>query len=186
LGRRASLLLDAINGADLREVWRRLTHLDPALRTYELIRNKLTHNFLESLVTRPSFGRLYLCSPWISFERRQENLLANAMLQAERGGRRPEILVVMRPLRGDIAAVPPAGRFLQKLGATVYLNRSLHSKLYIREPNQGGGYLMAILGSQNLTRSNYLELGIKIHSDTPIIQNLISYFFDLTNLSSEG
>jgi len=186
LGRKASLLLDAINGADLREVWRRLGHLDPTLRNYELVRNKLTEEFLRSFVTRPSFGRLYLCSPWISFDRYQQGLIAHAVLQAERSARRPEILVVTRPERRATNPVPPAAQYLQRLGAVVYLNRNLHSKLYIREPNQGGGYLMAILGSQNLTKSTYLELGIKIHSDTTVIQNLIGYFFDIASQSDEA
>jgi hypothetical protein len=185
LGRRTSLLLEALNGADLRDVWRRLGQLDPMLRNYELIRNNLTDEFLNSFTTRPSFGRLYICSPWISFTRREEGLLAAAVQRAERRGL-PEILVVTRPVNeGDRATVPPAGRYLQNLGATVFLNRGLHSKLYIREPDAGGGYLMAILGSQNLTRSTYLELGIKIHSDTTMINSLIAYFFDLTSQSDE-
>lgn len=186
LGRRARLLLDALNGADLRDVWRRLGQLDPALRNYELLRNNLTDEFLNSLTSRPSFGRLYICSPWISFDRREEKLLASAMLQAERGGVRPEIWVVTRPEKGRIeATVPPGGRYLQQLGATVVLNRNLHSKLYIREPDPSGGYLMAILGSQNLTRSTYLELGIKIHADSVMISNLIAYFLELMSQSDE-
>jgi hypothetical protein len=43
-----------------------------------------------------------------------------------------------------------------------------------------GGYSMAILGSQNLTRSNYLELGIRINSDSQIINKLIAYFWELS------
>jgi hypothetical protein len=186
LGRRTGLLLEALNGADLRDVWRRLGRLDPLLRNYELLRNNLTDEFLNSFTNRPSFGRIYICSPWISFTRRDEGLLAAAVQRAERRGA-PEILVVTRPEKnGDGATVPAGGRFLQNLGATVFLNKGLHSKLYIREPDAGGGYLMAILGSQNLTRSTYLELGIKIHSDTTMIQNLITYFYDLTSQSDEA
>lgn len=185
LGRRASLLLDALNGADLHEVWRHLGYLDPTLRNYELLRNNLTDEFLQSLIRRPSFGRLYICSPWISFDHREEKLLANAVQQAERTGPGPEILVVTRPEKGTSNSISVGGRCLQKLGASVFLNRGLHSKLYIREPDASGGYLMAILGSQNLTRSNYLELGIKLHSDTVMIQKLIAYFLDLTSQSDE-
>lgn len=186
LGRRAGLLLDALNGADLRDVWRGLGYLDPTLRNYELLRNNLTDEFLKSLTSRPSFGRLYICSPWISFDRREEKLLASAMLQAERGGVRPDIWVVTRPEKGPTEATAPSGgRYLQQLGATVVLNRNLHSKLYIREPGPSGGYLMAILGSQNLTRSTYLELGIRIHADTIMISNLIAYFLELMSQSDE-
>jgi hypothetical protein len=184
-GRKTSLLLQAINGTDLHEIWRQLTELDPELQNYDLIPNKLCEEFLNSLVTQPGFGRLYLCSPWISLDRRREGLLANAILQAEQRGQRPEILVVTRPERGT-DVIPPSGQFLQQLGSTVYLNRKLHSKLYIREPDQNGGYLMAILGSQNLTKSRYLELGIRVHSDTTMIQNLIRYFLDLASHSDEA
>ena len=71
------------------------------------------------------------------------------------------------------------------LGASVFLHEKLHAKLYIREPDFAGGYVMAVVGSQNLTRSKYLELGIRIESDTVIIGNLISYFYDITYHSHE-
>ena len=185
LGRRTTILLDALNGGDLRDAWRRLAQLDPTLHHDELVRDNLADHFLESLLTRPSFGRIYICSPWINLDQRRRNILATAILRAEQGGREPEVLVITRPERGTAATAPMGTVPLQQLGATVHLNRRLHTKLYIREPDARGGYLMAILGSQNLTRSSYLELGIKIHSDTVIIQNLITYFLDLTNQSDE-
>ena len=185
LGRRTSILLDAVNTGDLHDTWRRLAQLDPALRHYELVRDNLADEFLESLLTRPSFGRLYVCSPWINLNRRRRSILATAVLRAEQGGRKPEILVVTRPERGTASTAPTGALPLQQLGSMVYLNQRLHTKLYIREPDERGGYLMAVLGSQNLTRSSYLELGIKIHSDTVMIQNLITYFLDLTNQSEQ-
>ena len=126
-----------------------------------------------------------MCSPWINLNQRRRSILATAVLRAEQGGRKPEIFVVTRPEQGTTSTAPIGALPLQQLGSTVYLNRRLHTKLYIREPDERGGYLMAVLGSQNLTRSSYLELGIKIHSDTVIIQNLIKYFFDLTNQSEQ-
>lgn len=185
LGRRTSLLVEAIVGADLRDVWRRLANLDPSLRSYELLRNNLTDTFLQSLITRPSFGRLYLCSPWIGFDQRRQGLLTHALLQSQRSGDDPEILVIMRPER-DRSSLPTAATFLKGLGATIYFNRSLHSKLYIREPGRNGGYLMAILGSQNLTKSRYLELGVKIGSDSTLVQKLVAYFFDVASQSDEA
>lgn len=185
IGRRTAILLDAVNGGDLRDAWRRLGQLDSALRHYELVRDNLADDFFETLVTRPSFGRLYICSPWINLDQRRRSIVASAVLRAEEGGREPEILVVTRPEQGSTATAPAGAAPLQQLGASVYLHRRLHTKLYIREPDERGGYLMAILGSQNLTQSRYLELGIKIHSDTVIIQNLIKYFLDLTNESDE-
>ena len=60
-GMRTALLLEAIHGGDLRDVWRRLSSLDPGLRTFELIRNQLTTAFLSGLSRRPGFPTpLYL------------------------------------------------------------------------------------------------------------------------------
>ena len=178
-GIRTALLLEAIHGGDLQDVWRRLTALDPGLRTFELIRNQLTTAFLTGLSRRPGFRRLFICSPWISLNERQRQLLMHAVIREAD----PEILVITRPNReGD----PPRGvKPLLDLGATVFCNRSLHTKLYIREPDASGGALLAILGSQNLTKSTYLELGIQVHGDSTLVQNLIKYFFDVCNESVE-
>ena len=70
-----------IHGGDLKDVWRRLQSLDPGVRTSELIRNQLTSTFLEGLSRRPGFRRLFLCSPWISLNERQRQLLTNAVLR---------------------------------------------------------------------------------------------------------
>ena len=44
---------------------------------------------------------------------------------------------------------------------------------------------MAIVGSQNLTRSNHLELGIRVNNDSRMIDELIRYFLELTSYSTE-
>ena len=176
-GMRTALLLEAIHGGDLRDVWRRLSSLDPGLRTFELIRNQLTTAFLSGLSRRPGFRRLYICSPWISLDTRQRQLLTHAVMREAD----PEIFVITRPTSDG---GPPHGvKPLLDLGATLFLNRSLHTKLYIREPDASGGALVAILGSQNLTKSTYLELGIQIRGDSTLVQNLIRYFFDVSNES---
>ena len=178
-GMRTALLLEAIHGGDLQDVWRRLSSLNPGLRTFELIRNQLTTVFLTGLSHRPGFRRLFICSPWISLAERQRQLLTHVVMREAN----PEILVITRPTSdGD----PPAGvKPLLDLGATLFFNRSLHTKLYIREPDASGGTLVAILGSQNLTKSTYLELGIQIRGDSTLVQNLIHYFFDVSNESVE-
>jgi hypothetical protein len=182
LGIRTSLLLEAINGGDLKDVYRRLGHLDSTLRTYELIREGMTRAFLRNLVERPGFGRLYFCSPWISLDRKQEEMLTHAVVRMEqRRGARPEILVITRPVQGADLTVPESVSPLQSLGAMVYLHKQLHTKLYIREPDSSGGYAMAIVGSQNLTKSRYIELGIRINSDSQMITQLITYFLELTH-----
>ena len=178
-GMRTALLLEAIYGGDLHDLWRRLSSLDPGLRTFELIRNQLTSVFLSGLSRRPGFRRLYICSPWISLDEHQRQLLTHAVMREAD----PEILVITRPTSNG---GPPRGvQPLLDLGAVVFLNGSLHTKLYIREPDASGGALVAILGSQNLTKSTYLELGIQIRGDSTLVQNLVEYFFDVSNESVE-
>lgn len=185
LGIRTALLLEAINGGDLQEMWRRLSRLE-GLAAYSLVREGMTRMFLENLNSRPGFGRLYFCSPWIGLDRRNERLLVNALVRAEaRGKRQPEVHVITRPAQGTTAAVPDSLLPFRQLGASVFLNARLHSKLYIREPTTAGGYAMAIVGSQNLTRSTYLELGIRINSDSQLITQLIRYFWEITQNSRE-
>lgn len=186
LGIRSCLLLKAINGSDLRDIYRRLSRLDTTLRMYELIREGMTKTFLQSLSERPGFGRLYFCSPWISLDRKRQDILNHAVLLVERRrGSRPEILVITRPEENTEGTIPASVKPFQDLGATIFLNRRLHTKLYIREPDTSGGYAMAIVGSQNLTKSNYLELGIRVSSDSEMIDQLIAYFLELTNYSHE-
>lgn len=182
LGIRTCLLLEAINGGDLRDIHRRLSRLDSTLRIYELIREGMTKAFLRSLIQRPGFGRLYFCSPWISLDKKQEDILTQAIIQAEqRRGIRPEILVITRPEQKTDAAAPATLKPFQDLGASLYVHKRLHTKLYIREPDSSGGYAMAIVGSQNLTKSRYIELGIRINSDGQMINQLIAYFLELAN-----
>jgi hypothetical protein len=185
-GIRTSLLLEAVNGTELRDTYRRLARLDTSLRMYELIREGMTKSFFLNLQDRPGFGRLYICSPWINLDRTQAERLSKALSYTEAvRGTRPEILVMTRPEPGTDAELPSAVDSLRKLGASVFLNKRLHTKLYIREPDTSGGYAMAIVGSQNLTRSSYVELGIRINSDSQMIDQLIAYFLELTNYSHE-
>lgn len=183
-GVRTLLLIEALNGGDIRDIYRRLSYYDSTLRMYELIREGMTTQFLQSINERPGFARLYFCSPWISLDDHQRSMLSHAVLQAERRGVAPEILVVTRPA-GEADAPADSIRPFRDLGASIFLNRRLHTKLYIREPDRSGGYSMAIIGSQNLTRSQYLELGIRISADSIMVDQLIGYFWELCNASVE-
>ena len=183
LGTRTYLLLEALNGGDLRVAYDRLTKLDSTLQTYELIREEMTGVFLENVSARPDFARLFVCSPWISLNKRRVGLLTHAVLSAQATGIQPELLILTRP--DSDGNVPQGVVPLQNLGATVFLNSRLHSKLYIREPSRRGGYAMAIVGSQNLTKSHYFELGIRINSDGAMVDRLIAYFFELSHHSKE-
>lgn len=186
LGIRTALLLDAVNGADLRGIMTRLGRYDANLRMYELIREGMTKAFIDTLRTRQGFRRLYLCSPWISFDDRDRSTLIDAVRRiTQRDGLAPELFVLTRPVEGAANVPPNSVAPLQELGATIFLNRRLHTKLYVREPDASGGYSLAIVGSQNLTRSRYLELGIRINSDTQMINQLTRYFWDITNTSIE-
>ena len=93
--------------------------------------------------------------------------------------------MITRPADGAEHRPPESVGPLQKLGAAVFLNRRLHAKVYIREPDERGGHSVAIVGSQNLTGSNYIELGIKVNSDERMIRQLVAYFLDITNDSYE-
>ncbi len=183
-GIRAVILLDALNGGDVRTAYQRLSNYDSALKMYELVREGMTGAFLENINARPGFSRLYVCSPWLGLNERQRGLLTHAIIQSERRGREPEVLVLTRPAEGGV--VPGGAEPFVALGATVFLHPRLHTKLYIREPDQSGGYSMAIVGSQNLTRSRYLELGIRINADTAMVDQLIAYFWELCNASVEA
>lgn len=184
LGITTVLLLEALNGADVRAIYRRLSHYDSTLRMYELVREGMTGQFLRSINDRPGFARLYFCSPWIGLDAKQRAMLVHAVVQEEKQGHAPELLVITR--RDGATQRPPAGvEVFRELGATIFLNQRLHTKLYIREPGRSGGYPMAIVGSQNLTRSQYLELGIRINADSVMVDQLIAYFWELCNASVE-
>lgn len=185
-GIRSHYLLSALNGADLREIFSRLGALDSTIRPYDLVREGMTKAFLRNVSERPGFSRLYFCSPWVSLDRKQQQRLAAATIYSERRrGTKPEILIITRPSDDVGGRIPDSLQPFRDLGATIYLNGRLHSKLYIREPDESGGYSMAIIGSQNLTQSNWLELGIQINSDGEMINRLIAYFFSVANSSIE-
>lgn len=65
------------------------------------------------------------------------------------------------------------------LGAEVVTHQRLHSKLYIREQGFSGGMQTAIVGSQNMTGTHNIELGIKITNDSLMIGNLTRYFMSV-------
>lgn len=183
-GRRVQLLMEALDGADVRDVCYRLQRIDGTL-TYELVREGMTETFFASL-TKPivRLGTLYVCSPWINATDVAIKHLQYSFIQHQRRtGHLPELLVITRPPR-DSTQAKKLNPF-RELGARVYFHPKLHSKLYIREPDQSGGVALAVVGSQNLTRSKYLELGIRISGDTQLIRQLIRYFMELTSVSDE-
>ena len=183
-GRKVHLLMQAIEGGDLADIYRRLQRID-GQESYELVREGMTEAFFAGLNrTSGRLGTLYLCSPWINAsERAIRNLQYSFLQRPARSTQDPELLVLTRPPRDG--ADPPSLAPLRDLGARIFYHSRLHSKLYIREPDQSGGTLLAVVGSQNLTRSRYLELGIRITGDDQLVRQLIRYFLELTNVSTE-
>ena len=183
-GRKVNLLMEAIAGGDVRDIFRRLQRIDGG-QSYELVREGMTESFFESLSrTSDRLGTLYVCSPWINASRHAiEHLHYACLRQSGYAVQQPELLVVTRPPR-DQGNPSPLAPF-RDLGARIFFHRKLHSKLYIREPDQSGGTLFAVVGSQNLTRSRYLELGIRIAGDDQLVRQLIRYFLELMNVSDE-
>ena len=180
-GRKSLLLLQAINGADVREVYRRLSSLYPTWRQYEIVRDRMTQDFIRELYDRPDFRRLYLCSRWIHLENRPKGRFAQAVHWAsERNA--VDILVIHGPIRRGAerdAEMIETLDFLKSLGAEIVLNRRVHAKLYIREPGASGGLQTAVVGSENLTIPKYAELGIRIVNDAEMIDKLIGVFFEI-------
>lgn len=185
-GRKLSLLLSAINGADLDDVFRRIRRIDGYDFAYELVRQGMTSRFVDSLLEKPGFSTLYICSPWINPSDRQVRKLNYAMIeQQKRSGIAPDILVITRPSKDQPRGTENGLEPFRKLDAKIFYNKKIHSKLYIREPDSAGGVLLGIVGSQNLTRSTMLELGILVKNDDQIVNQLIAHFMDLSNISEE-
>lgn len=186
-GHRVALLLEALEGGDITDVFHRLRRLDGAGEQYELVRQGMTTRFVESLNERPGFGRLYFCSPWINPTNKEAALLKYALMQMQKRGK-PEVLVITRPPYEQPDGIKASNIGLQPfrdIGAKIHLVKRLHTKLYIREPDENGGQLMAIVGSENLTQSNYLELGLQINGDGRLIAQLIAHFYELASYSAE-
>jgi hypothetical protein len=189
-GHRIALLLEAMRGGDIEQIYRRLRQLEGFDERYELVRQGMTTRFLGTLAERPYFGRLYFCSPWINLNEKEAALVRHGLIKSQGtgSGKNPEILVITRPLDEHPDGIRTSGLGIQPLvdmGAKVYFLKKVHTKLYIREPDENGGYSTALVGSENLTQSNYLELGIQIHGDNQLIAQLIAHFIELTSYSFE-
>ena len=183
-GLKTTLLLEAVNGANLHDILRQLRRLDGLGDKYTLVREGMTTGFFKTLNTNPNVGRLYICSPWIKLSRTERRHLATAVLKRRRSGTTPQITVVTRVDDARGTTRDSLAPFFA-LGASVFSHSKLHAKIYIREPGRSGGYSMAVVGSQNLTRSKYLELGIKIEGDSAIIRKLVAHVLELTYYSDQ-
>ena len=113
------------------------------------------------------------------------------MAEERSGNGKVEILVIHGALERDNEKDEPFKKtlnILSSLGAEVKIypkHPKLHVKLYIREPGPSGGTSIAAFGSENLTRSKNVELGIWITNDNEMIGNLIRNFFEIYNSAGE-
>lgn len=193
VGAKTLLLLRAVNGEDVELVYSRLAAIYPEMRHYELVREGMTLKFVHDLYSRPSFRRLLICSPLINMEHKTLGRLAQALRwsEAQSGNRTVEFLVVHGAFEGDDERNRPFRNtldVLESLGADIHVYPGyprLHVKLYIREPWLSGGVLSAAFGSENLTRSRNVELGIRVTNDSEMITNLVSNFFEIYNVAEQ-
>lgn len=175
-GQTVTLLLRGINEkASLGDVVSSLTRMYPDLRPYTLITHDITNVFIDSLLARPDFIRIYICSPWIRLDEEHFGKIRRAI--ERRKYERVELFVITLPPRRyrdphGIATL----RGLVELGAEVVTNGKLHTKLYISEPGPRGGAQYAIFGSENLTGKRNIELGVKIENDNELLAKLTEYF----------
>jgi hypothetical protein len=175
---RTLLFCSGALGTSSASVFDELRTIESTLHRYDLVREGMTSRFIKGLLTEPGFQRLYICSPWINLQKDDLGRLAMALDKARRTlARAPEILVLVQTPK--IPELRTTIDFLRQFGAEVVEKPRLHSKLYMREPGPSGGLSLAIVGSENLTRQKWIELGIEIRNDSHILSKLRSYFFDV-------
>ncbi len=183
LGRQVVCLSEGLVGGDIRKVVRELLNEFPELRTYELVTEGMTHRFIEELYEDPTFGSVYLASPWIDLNERLKSLLLAAIDRAESySGQEITLIVITRPPSGASPwkkRLAESIEWLRALRADIQFVSALHTKLFLREPGKNGGSSTALFGSENLTRGRNLELGIKIRNDSSISRQLVQHFFEL-------
>lgn len=180
---RTLLFASGALGASSTTVFDELRTIETTLHRYELVREGMTSRFIRGLLKEPGFQRLYICSPWINLQKDDLGRLAMALDKAKRAlTRPPEILVLV--LTPKIPEVKKSLEVLRGFGAQIVEKDRLHSKLYMREPGPSGGLSLAIVGSENLTRQKWIELGVEIRNDSHILSKLRSYFFEVFGRSS--
>jgi hypothetical protein len=180
-GQKCTLLLKAVNGAaDLPDTFNRLTVLFPQVQQYYLIEGNVTDYVVDTLNARRDFIRLYICSPWIRLREPYFSRLSSAVEACRIAYPQLQIFVITLPLdRYNDAHAVLTLRNLQALGATVMTHRKLHAKLYVSQPGPLGGSQYAVVGSENLTGANQIELAIKIENENEMLGRLVQFFLEI-------
>jgi hypothetical protein len=179
-GYRTLLFTSGALGTASTKIYDELRVIEPSLHKYDLVREGMTSRFIKSLLNEPGFQRIYICSPWINIQKDDLGRLAVAIHNARKTlVRTPEILVLVQTPDPERPEQRNSLISLAGLGAEIVEKPRLHSKLYMREPGPSGGLSLAIVGSENLTRQKWLELGVEIRNDSHILSKLRAYFFDI-------
>lgn len=182
-GKTSLILIEMIEGGSLKKGIKKLSPY--TVKEFELLTENVTDTFLEMIYKRRFFQNIYLCSPWIQIKGRKRRLLQKMVRDSKKSlGEKINILVIVRPPDLNTAfgkKINDTLQWLEKLESDISLVKGLHTKLYIAEPGPWGGRFFAIFGSENLTGTRNIELGIKIVNNSYILNKLVSYFFDIYN-----
>ncbi len=190
LGEKVAILLRALNDEEqISEVFQKLSSLYPGLKKYELVKESITDDLIDSLYTNPDFIRVLICSPWIKLDESRLKKFQSAIVEASKRYKNIDIKIITLPKEGysNWKASIETFKLFKNLGAEIMTHTKkktkylymLHTKLYIVEPGPYGGAHYAIIGSENLTGSGNKELAIKIKNDSEILSKLNQYFFEM-------
>jgi hypothetical protein len=180
-GKRCLILHDMLEEDSIKEGIRKLSYF--MNKEFELLTENMTGRYFEILSKGRIFQNVYICSPWIHLGHKARETLRKVVEDSKKSLRQVNILIVTRPpdIRTEFGRQAEQNlRWLRELKSDISLVKNLHTKLYIAEPGPIGGRFFAIFGSENLTGSRNIELGIEIE-DTSILRKLITYFFDIFN-----
>ena len=120
-GRKLSLLIGAINGADINDAFQRIRRIDGNDLSYQLVQHGMTSLFFDSIVERPGFNSLYVCSPWVNPSEKDASKLKWAVMrQQDRTGVSPEIFVITRPFEDQPEGTKKGLEVFRQLNATIF------------------------------------------------------------------
>lgn len=186
-GREAVSLVDVINGYPLSTILDRLAYLRND--RFNLLTHDITNHFIDELAFRRDFSEVFICTPWIRLLPESLNDLEHILNSAYKLTKiKPKIHIITRPL---IKTTQKASHLIwnsqirktllwfKKRGAEILCVPRLHSKLYIIF---GKEFQIGIFGSENLTGSKNIELGIRIE-DSTIVNKLYMYWEEIYNNS---
>jgi hypothetical protein len=183
-GIEACLLAKVINGASLHSVLDQLSLT--TRRRFSLLTRDLTGVFFRDLSSQRNPTDILLCSPWIRLDKIQRQILLRALRGQK--GLRSRCAVITRPpppLSEDVRSaiwrhqLIDTLKWLVKTKIDTAVHPRLHTKLFIFD----GPNAIAILGSENLTGAENIELGIRI-TDELFVQKLITYWEDTYSSST--